>query len=85
MDFPGVVFPIGRFRSEGYQPLNVSDEVETLDEPRNATEKFIMDQWDPSTYDNASVCLQLIGRRLNEERLLGILKVVENVLHSEGN
>ena len=49
--------------------------------PRNATEAFVRAQWDPATYDGAAVGLQLVGRRLNEERLLGVLRRVEDALH----
>lgn len=82
MDFPGAVFPVNRFHAQGYRPMDVSGDASLSDEPRNAIEKVVMDQWNPSTYNNASVSLQLIGRRLNEEKLLGMLHVVEKALRS---
>ncbi|KIP11093.1 hypothetical protein PHLGIDRAFT_28037 [Phlebiopsis gigantea 11061_1 CR5-6] len=42
----------------------------------------VLSPWDPRTYDNASVSLQLIGRRLNEERVLGMLHKVEAALRA---
>ncbi|KZT72884.1 amidase [Daedalea quercina L-15889] len=81
MDFPAVVFPTGRFRAQGYMPLDVSGEPVGGTRPRSAMEEYIRKQWAPETYDNAPVALQLIGRRLNEERLLGTLSVVERALH----
>ncbi|KAI0783311.1 amidase [Abortiporus biennis] len=77
VDYPGVVFPVGRFKSEGYQPLDVSADSPAAPAPRNPTEEFIYKQWDPATYENAPVSLQLVGRRLNEEKLLGVLNKVE--------
>ena len=50
--------------------------------PRNPTEAFVCAQWDPVTYDGAAVGLQLVGRRLNEERLLGVLARVEDALRA---
>lgn len=54
-----------------------ADIVETLPAPRNEAEKFIRDQWDPKTYENAPISLQLIGRRHSEENLIAVLDVVE--------
>jgi len=71
LDLPGVAFPVGKFkagRNATYPPFAP---------PRNDVEKFIQGQWDPATYDNAPISLQLVGRRHNEERLLAILNVVE--------
>ncbi|PCH34207.1 amidase [Wolfiporia cocos MD-104 SS10] len=82
MDFPAVVFPTGRFRARGYTPLDISGDFDAATRPRNAVEKFISQQWATETYDNASVSLQLVGRRLNEERVLGMLTVVEDALRS---
>lgn len=77
MDFPAAVFPVGRLKSETYTPLDIASDFRAPDGPRNATEAFIQSQWDPQTYDNASISLQLVGRRLNEEKLLGVLHRVE--------
>ncbi|KAG1754892.1 amidase signature domain-containing protein [Suillus paluster] len=71
LDLPGVVFPVGRFKatpSATYPPLLPS---------RNDVENFIHGQWNPATYDNAPISLQLVGRRHNEEKLLAMLNVVE--------
>ena len=80
MDYSAVVFPAGRFHAADYRPLEVPDGVVHTGEPRNETEEFIRAQWDPNTYDNVSVGLQLVGRRLNEERLLGVLRRVEDAI-----
>jgi amidase len=73
VDCPSVVFPAGQhhastFKSSPDYPRHM---------PRNQTEEYITAQWDPEVYDNAHIGLQLVGRRLNEEKLLGTLKVVE--------
>lgn len=77
MDYPAVVFPVGRHRVKDY---STSPSFVYPSTPRNAAEKFVIDQWDPTTYENAPVALQLVGRRLNEEKLLGILSVVESAV-----
>jgi len=77
MDFPAVVFPAGRLLARGYTPLDTSKDFPIPLKARSGMEKFIRDQWAAETYDNASVSLQLVGRRLNEERVLGMLAVVE--------
>lgn len=80
MDFPAAVFPLGRFVAQGYRSADVSADLPAAGKARNAEERFISDQWKPETYDNAPISLQLIGRRLNEERVLAMLNVVEDAL-----
>ncbi|KAG8744637.1 hypothetical protein FRC10_009670 [Ceratobasidium sp. 414] len=77
LDLPGVVFPSGK-------PLDAatwdrSREV-ALPAARNAVEEFVRGQWRPETYDGAPVALQLVGRRLHEEKVLAILNVVEDAV-----
>jgi len=70
LDLPGVVFPVGRYDGKdgswSSQPPS-----------RNAIEKSIHAKWQPDTYRNAPVSLQLVGRRHNEEKLLAMLNVIE--------
>lgn len=80
VDYSAAVFPVGQFHADGYKPQHTSTDIPPLQNPRNDTEKFIAGQWDPSTYDRAPMGLQLIGRRLNEEKVLGMLNVVENAM-----
>ncbi|KAI0363623.1 amidase [Pilatotrama ljubarskyi] len=80
MDYPAVVFPVGRFRARDYQPQKLPDGAVHGGDPRSENERVVRAQWDPKTYDNIPVSLQLVGRRLNEERLLGMLGRVEQAL-----
>ncbi|OCH89556.1 amidase [Obba rivulosa] len=80
LDFPAAVFPVGRFKAQGYTPLDVSAEYTIPGRTRNAVEDFVQAQWNPVMYDNAPISLQLVGRRLNEEKVLGILRLVEHAL-----
>ena len=73
LDLPGVVFPTG-------QRLAPNDNWETLASlppARNPVDEFVRNQWNPETYTNAPISLQLIGRRHNEEKLLAILNQIE--------
>ncbi|KIJ66263.1 hypothetical protein HYDPIDRAFT_26628 [Hydnomerulius pinastri MD-312] len=73
LDLPAVVFPAGQYSAT--QPL-----PQHLPSPRNSVETYIAQQWNPDVYDNAPISLQLVGRRLNEERLLAILRVIEQIV-----
>jgi amidase len=78
-DYPGAVFPLGHFRATSRAD---SDYASELPSPRNDTEKFIRSQWDPDTYDNAPISLQIVGRRFNEEKVLYALGIVEKALQN---
>lgn len=78
VDYPAVVFPVGRFSAPGFNIADSSEYLAYL--PRNEQEDFIQMQWEPEVYNNAPISLQLIGRRLNEEKLLGVLHKVEGAL-----
>jgi len=77
LDLPAVVFPVGQYFASQFPLLDPFPHA-----PRNEIEEFISRQWDPSTYDNSPIGLQLVGRRHNEERLLAILKVIEDIVPS---
>lgn len=78
-DYPAAVFPVGQAShiEQGVGMLQGFSRQpgETL-QARNGVERFVADQWDPSLYEKLPVCLQLVGRRLNEEKVLGMLKEV---------
>ncbi|OSD06208.1 amidase [Trametes coccinea BRFM310] len=80
MDYPAVVFPVGRVGAADFKPPQLPAGVVHVGEPRSETERVVQAEWDPRTYDNIPVSLQLVGRRLNEERLLGMLGRVEEAL-----
>ncbi|KAH0838041.1 amidase signature domain-containing protein [Lanmaoa asiatica] len=75
LDLPAVVFPVGQYSTSQFPLLDSFPHA-----PRNGIEERIARQWDPSTYDNAPVSLQLVGRKHNEERLLAVLKVIEDIV-----
>jgi amidase len=72
-DYPGVVFPM--------HP-NVDLDPAPMPPARNAAEEFVHKQWGPKTYTDAPISLQLVARRLNEEKLLHALSLVEGAIDS---
>ncbi|KAL2223232.1 acetamidase [Thermoascus aurantiacus ATCC 26904] len=73
LDFTSVVVPVTFAdkavdkKKEGYQPLNELD-------------KAVQDEYDPEAYHGAPVAVQIIGRRLSEERTLAIAEEVGRLL-----
>lgn len=60
-----------------------SDEYESYT-PKSPTDESIWRSYDPSAVANAPVGLQLIGRRLEEEKVLAGCAVVEQALKDAG-
>jgi amidase len=56
LDYPAAVFPVGRLDAASFQSHS------ELPQPRNETEQFIRAQWDPMTYNNAPIALQVGSR-----------------------
>lgn len=65
-DYPAAVFPVGRSREP-------SDTMETED--KDGSERAASKGAD----DGLPICLQLVGRRLNEEKVLGMLNVIDRL------
>ena len=80
VDYPAAVFPVGKLSQRDYTLLS---DVRGRAAARNEVEAFVASQWDPATYDNAPVSLQLIGRRLHEEHVLGVLTQIDNVVNAK--
>ncbi|KEP51518.1 putative glutamyl-tRNA(Gln) amidotransferase subunit A, related protein [Rhizoctonia solani 123E] len=78
MDLPAAVFPFGEpFDAAQWK----SSPRPAPNNPRNPIEEFVAGQWDPHTYDGAPIGLQLVGRRWQEEKLLGDLRTVDAVIN----
>jgi len=78
LDWPAVTFPVDR----GFEGENVEWPPR---EARSETEKHVFEEWNKDWYKGAPVGLQVVGRRLEEEKLLADLRIVEHVIRSSVN
>jgi amidase len=73
LDYPGVVFPVTTVDPV----LDVKDVNYT---PKNEQDKFVYDMYSPETFANAPVSLQIVGRRLHDEKVLAALVEIERAM-----
>ncbi|TQV98995.1 acetamidase [Cordyceps javanica] len=73
LDYPGVVFPV--------TSVDASKDTKDLNyKPINEQDQFIYDLYDPELFAGAPVGLQIVGRRLQEEKVLAALELVEQAM-----
>ncbi|KAH7068539.1 acetamidase [Paraphoma chrysanthemicola] len=79
VDYPAVVIPAGHVSKEldGAAAKEMSSY-----EPRNALDKWNWDLFDVDSMDGMPVGVQLVARRLQEEKVLGAAKVVDELIRS---
>ncbi|KAF2025582.1 amidase [Setomelanomma holmii] len=76
LDYTSVVVPVTNVdkavdvRDEGYEALSDQD-------------KQIQGDYDPEVYDGSHVSLQIVGRRLQEEKMLAVAEYVEKLLSKQ--
>ncbi|KAH8787482.1 amidase signature domain-containing protein [Hyaloscypha sp. PMI_1271] len=76
LDFTSVVVPVTFAdksidkKQENYKPLNDMD-------------KIIQEEYDPGAYHGAPVAVQIVGRRLTEERIMAIAEEIGRLLGNE--
>ncbi|GAB7355844.1 hypothetical protein MBLNU459_g6506t1 [Dothideomycetes sp. NU459] len=70
LDYPALAFPTGLacdpdvdVREQGY-------------EPRNADDKYNHNLYDPETYRDAPISLQLVGRRYDDEKIIEAMEMI---------
>jgi amidase len=75
LDYTSVVVPV----------TNVDKKIDTKEEGYRALDeqdKKIQDDYDPEIYDGAHVSVQIVGRRLQEEKMLAVAEYVGGLLHA---
>lgn len=73
LDYPAVTFPVDQVRSE-------KDELpKEAYEPRNELDAWNWKLYDAKAMDGHPVNLQVIGKKLNEEKVLGAATLIEKV------
>lgn len=76
LDYPALTFPAGKVCREK-DALPAEPYV-----PRNALDEWNWKLYDPDMMDGHPVNLQIIGRKLEEEKVLGAAVVIERVLQA---
>ncbi|KAK0615153.1 amidase signature domain-containing protein [Bombardia bombarda] len=73
LDFPTVVIPVTTVDKD-------IDKVDPCFKPLSDIDKINMDAYDPSAYHGAPAAVQVVGRRLGEEKLLSMAQIVVDAL-----
>lgn len=72
-DAPATVFPVT------FVDKNKDHERKNF-VPIDEQDELIQSMYDPQLYDGVPVCLQLVGKRYQEESLLAVTEVVDNLI-----
>lgn len=77
VDYPAVVLPAGRVSKDldGAAAGNIGNYA-----PRNALDEWNWKLFDMDTMDGMPIGVQVVGRRLMEEKVLGAAKAIDEVL-----
>lgn len=93
LDYTAMSFPFARFSGD---PTEVGDssseqilvaatraraEFQQLYVPRNDLDEWNQQQYDPEAMHDLPIGVQIIGRRFEEEKVLGVATVLEKLLH----
>jgi Asp-tRNA(Asn)/Glu-tRNA(Gln) amidotransferase A subunit family amidase len=76
LDYPALTFPVDRVRADRDQ-LPVESYT-----PRNSVDEWNWNLYDSEQVDGYPVNLQIIGRKLEEEKVLGAATVIEKIWKS---
>jgi Asp-tRNA(Asn)/Glu-tRNA(Gln) amidotransferase A subunit family amidase len=72
LDYPALTFPVDKVRAD-------QDVTPKRYEPRNQLDEWNWDLYDAKQVDGYPVNLQIIGKKLQEEKVLGAATVVEKL------
>lgn len=75
LDYPAMVFPV----THVYQD---KDKVENGYKPMNAQDEWNYNLYKPETYADAPICLQLVGRRYDDEKLFEVAEFIQSAVGS---
>lgn len=76
LDYPAVSFPVDKVRKEvDVQPNNY--------QPRNDLDAWNWEIYDPHVMNGHPVSLQVIGKTLNDEKVLGAATIIEKIWKGE--
>lgn len=84
LDYTACTFPTGFVDPERDLPDDASltrdAEGNALPAPTCERDETIRRKYDPQVYKGLPVCLQLVGRRLEEEKVIAIVKLIDGLL-----
>lgn len=92
LDYTAMSFPFAQFGGSTSSSIGSSrkfcitaSEEERRDylhsyEPRNAIDKWVQDLYDPEKMQGLPIGIQIIGRRFQEEKVLGVARVLEELM-----
>ncbi|KAL4871987.1 hypothetical protein BDV12DRAFT_183279 [Aspergillus spectabilis] len=75
LDYPAITFPVGEVKAE-------QDVLQQDYQPRNELDTWNWNLYDAKAMDGHPVNVQVIGRKLDEERVLGAATVIEQIWRS---
>jgi amidase len=73
LDYPAVVFPVTSVKPD-------VDVKEANYKPKNEEDKFNYELYEAEKYKDAPVCLQLVARRYEDEKLIGALESIQGFI-----
>ncbi|OAK93588.1 amidase signature enzyme [Phaeosphaeriaceae sp. SRC1lsM3a] len=81
VDYPAVVLPAGKV-SKDLDGVR-AEEIDSY-QPRNALDEWNWKLFDIDTMDGMPIGVQIVARRLQEEKALGAAKVIDDILKTSG-
>ncbi|EFR01577.1 acetamidase [Nannizzia gypsea CBS 118893] len=73
LDYPAIVFPVTRINAQ-------LDPKETGYTPRNDDDALYQDNYDPVVQASAPVCLQLVGKKMQDEMVVQAMKEIKEAV-----
>lgn len=80
LDYSALVLPAGHVDKRVDRPR--TDHSIAGYSPRNDIDRSNWDLYDPELMDGLPVSIQIVGKRLEEEKVLGAAKVIERILQA---
>lgn len=78
MDYSALVLPAGTV--DKLVDVGKDDPLVSSYLPRNDTDRFNWSLYDPVAMDGLPIGIQIVGQRLEEEKILGAGKVIDDLL-----
>lgn len=87
MDYTAMSFPFSRVsaaldRTTGVN-CSAAGQYGQVSEPRNALDAHNRELWDPASMEGLPVGIQIIGRRFDEEFVLGVAQMLQGEINKQ--